>query len=167
MSYWCPKPEGSTSDIHSKKSILKQIISVKTNINWETILTRLQNYPNEACEKDKFGVTALHNVIRKERQQHLSNRTNKIPMEIFELLIKECPQSVEYSDSMTGRNALHIACSGQCSDDMKDVVGMMLDLKRETAMHLCHDGRLALHKCNEAEIAKRLIEIYPDGVSTK
>jgi hypothetical protein len=80
MSYWCPKPKGTTKDIYYKKSILTQLISVKYHDDdfWETIQKRLitPEHRHEPFEKDKFGVTALHHVIRKQqkRQQQLQEQ---------------------------------------------------------------------------------------------
>ncbi len=178
MSYWCQKSHGANSDIHSNKPILTQIMAVK-NINWETIERRLETHPHEATEKDKFGVTALHHAIRKQNQQcqtracdatyntaatNVNANPNAVPMKIFRLLIEECPDSLFICDKMTGCNALHVACSSYCSDEMKEVIMMILDLRPDTSMQLCKDGRLPLHRCKDVHVARRLIDIYPEGV---
>ena len=131
MSYWCPKPQGTNADIYSKRSTLTQIMAVK-NINWETIHKRLKTHPQDAAERDKFGVTALHHAIRKQQQYcqtgnhnniHSANaNANAVPLEIFRLLIEEYPDSLDVCDSMTGCNALHVACGSHCTDEMKDII---------------------------------------------
>lgn len=196
MSYWCPKPKGTTSDIYSKRSVLTQIMAVKYHLNWDNIKKRLETHPDEAAEKDKFGVTALHHVIRKHSKNKHTSTTGRIshnnndgntdggddgvPMEIFRLLIEECPDSLNLCDRMTGCNALHLACSTlrsgidagdgsgkkQYSGDnkMKDVIMMILEKRHESAMKLDIDGRLPLHRCKDVDVVRKLIDIYPEGV---
>eukprot|EP00551_Chaetoceros_affinis_P011790 CAMPEP_0203673014 /NCGR_PEP_ID=MMETSP0090-20130426/10353_1 /ASSEMBLY_ACC=CAM_ASM_001088 /TAXON_ID=426623 /ORGANISM="Chaetoceros affinis, Strain CCMP159" /LENGTH=479 /DNA_ID=CAMNT_0050538527 /DNA_START=86 /DNA_END=1525 /DNA_ORIENTATION=+ len=157
------------------------------NVNWETIERRLKAHPHEATEEDKFGVTALHHTIRKQNQlcqsrscgndirsssdSNADNRNdsaeknaNAVPMKIFRLLIDEYPDSLCICDKMTGCNALHVACSSHCSDEMKEVIMMILDTRPDTSMQLCGDGRLPLHRCKDVQIAQRLIDIYPEGL---
>ena len=136
------------------------------DVDWETILRRLKSHPHEAAEKDKFGATALHHAIRKQQHQCDSNNANNIvPTEIFRLLIEEYPDSLDACDSITGCNALHIACSSRFSDEMKEIIMIILEKKSETVMQLCRDGRLALHRSKHVHLARRLVEIYPQGVS--
>ena len=144
MSYWCPKPEGAASDIYCQKSALTQVIAAK-KVNWEMIHQRLQKFPHEAAEKDKFGVTILHHVVRK-----YSCSDNNIPIELLELLMEACPDSLGYCDRMTGYNALHLACGSHDCEKMRDVIQMTLDKRYDTAKHLCIDGKLPLHRCKDA-----------------
>ena len=167
-------------------------MAVKYGLNWEMIQKRLETHPHEAAEKDKFGVTALHHVIRKhsknKRTTYASGRINRnsndgnsdgdddgVPMEIFQLLIENCPDSLDLCDSMTGCNALHLAClnlglgSGEqqdgSDDKMREVVMMILEKRHETAKKLDTDGRLPLHRCKDIHIIRKLINVYPEGVS--
>lgn len=160
MSYWCPKSEGAASDIYCQKSALTQVIAVK-KVNWEMIHQRLEKFPHEAAEKDKFGVTIIHHVVRK----YSHNDTNMdIPIALFELLMEACPDSLGYCDRMTGCNVLHLACGSHYCEKMKNVIQMILDKRYETAKQLCSDGKLPLHRCKDVQITRRLIEIYPEAV---
>lgn len=168
MSFWCPKPQGSTSDIYSKRSALTQVISVK-DVNWETIQKRLETYPHEATERDKFGVTVLHHLIRKHAKNYTHENTcnDNVPTELFRLLINEYPCSLDLLDKMTGCSALHMACASPYGHKMKDIILLILEKRREAAMQLSEDGRLPLHQCTDAHVGKMLLEIYPKGVSSE
>ena len=177
MSYWCPKSQGATSDIYSKKSVLTQIIKVKDISSWDLIQKRLETHPHEAREKDKFGVTALHHVIRKYQKNgsigdddaaNTSDADAVVPIEMFVLLIEGCPDSLEVCDRMTGCNALHLACAATtCDDKMRKVIMMILNKRNDGASTTSGDGRLPLHRCKDIEVAKRLVKIYPEGVSKR
>ena len=156
MSYWCPKSQGATSDINSTRSILTQIMATNNEVNWSNIQKRLEMYPHEAAEVDRFNVTVLHHIIRK----HIN-----IPIDILRLLIDKYPLSLSLCDKMTGCNALHVACGSKESDKMKDIIKLIIERRIDACRQSCFDGRLPLHKCKDVEIAKQLIDIYPEGVS--
>jgi len=163
MSYWCQRSAGTNSDIHCNKSILKQIMAINNITNWDIIENRIKVYPHEVSEKDRFGVTALHHIIRKQQRQQQSDSNNKVPLHIVRLLIKEYPNSLVVCDSMTGCNALHVACM-KGGDGMMDIIMTILNERPESAMQICNEGRIALHRCKDVQVAQRLIDIYPKGI---
>ncbi|GFH59821.1 hypothetical protein CTEN210_16297 [Chaetoceros tenuissimus] len=155
MSYWCQRPQDPTG-----QTVLQLVTNIKY-LSWEAVEDRLAKFPRDAAEKDRFGLTSLHHVIRKRHCQ--------VPLHIIKYLIQADTSVLKLSDSQTGRNALHIACIDHSSDEVNGypIIQMILDAYPEGARHIDKEGRIPLHKVQSIPIARELIKVYPDGLGIR
>lgn len=146
-----PNPRGKTT---------LQILSTSLQVSWPYLKSHLSQHPSEASETDRFGVTALHHAIRK----HSSERRHRdISLHVMERLVELYPEGIRKVDSMNGCNALHLAC---LVDDYQ-VVDMILKVDPDAARVSSPDDRIPLHRAQSLQVATRLVECFPQGVTVK
>jgi hypothetical protein len=143
-----PNPRGKTT---------LQILSTSKLISWPSAESRLHQHASDASEIDRFGVTALHHAIRKHSSDGIYCA---ISLRIIEQLLQLHPEGIRNVDSMNGCNALHLACLV----NEYEVVDMIMKVDPGAAQLSSPDDRIPLHRAQGVQVAKRLVECFPQGV---
>ena len=82
-------------------------ISHPADKHWESLLTHIDRFAEEAAEKDKFGHTPLHLLLR-----------HNPPLAVVDALYEAYKDALCQAEDKTGYLPLHVACLMGCNVDV-------------------------------------------------
>ena len=82
-------------------------ISHPAEKHWESLLTHISRFAEEAAEKDKFGHTPLHLLLR-----------HNPPLAVVDALYEAYKDALCQAEDKTGYLPLHVACLMGCNVDV-------------------------------------------------